>query len=144
MTFPFEDLTVYKLAIDWVDVAAGHAQSLKRSEFHALGDHIVRTATVIPLNIAEGSGRWHQNDKRQFFWIARGSVYESIAILAIAKRKGIVSDDAYRRGYDLLKAMAKLLTRLVQAAEAFLPSTPAMEKETEVVGMHAWLESVRT
>lgn len=123
MPFPFENMSVYKLALDWVERAACHSQALKRSDLSPLADQLVRAATSIPLNIAEGNGRWHKADKRQFFWIARGSSFECVAILQVARRKGIVSEDAYQHGYDMLQSIAKMLTKLVQSVEGLRTSS---------------------
>ncbi|MGZ3781951.1 MAG: four helix bundle protein [Pseudobdellovibrionaceae bacterium] len=44
-----------------------------------LADQLSRAALSIPLNIDEGNGRWHNGDKRNFFWIARGSAFECVS-----------------------------------------------------------------
>lgn len=126
MPFPFENLTVYKLAVEWVECAAIHSQALKHSNLSPLADQLVRAATSIPLNIAEGNGRWHKPDKRQFFWIARGSVFECVAILQVAHRKQILTEEAYRLGYDMLQSLAKMLTKLVQSVESLRSVPPAI------------------
>lgn len=71
MSFAFENLTVYKLALDWIAQATQIAAMLKKSDLAPLSDQLIRAATSISLNIAEGNGRWHKGDKKQFFWIAR-------------------------------------------------------------------------
>lgn len=45
-------------------------------EKFGLSSQIRRAAVSIPSNIAEGCGRNHPKDSIQFFYIARGSVYE--------------------------------------------------------------------
>ncbi len=39
-------------------------------------DQLSRASFSIPLNIAEGSGRFSKPDRRNFFVVARGSVFE--------------------------------------------------------------------
>ena len=78
MSFPFEDLVVYQRAVTWVTTAAKLSSTLKGTNLAPLADQLVRAATSVPLNIAEGNGRWHKGDKKQFFWIARGSVFECV------------------------------------------------------------------
>ncbi len=73
MAFTFENLDVYKRALKFAtDIEAllsQHGSSVNRG----FADQLSRASLSVPLNIAEGNGRWHQADKRQFFWIARGA-----------------------------------------------------------------------
>jgi four helix bundle protein len=80
-------------------------------------DQFQRASLSIPLNLAEGNGRWHAAEKRQFFWIARGSVFECIPLFEILKRKKLISDAQYKNARDRLDHLGRMLTKLVQAHE---------------------------
>ena len=45
-------------------------------EIYGLTSQIRRCGVSVPSNIAEGCGRNHSKDSIQFFYIARGSLYE--------------------------------------------------------------------
>jgi four helix bundle protein len=127
MAFPFENLTVYKIALEWVADAARLAAAIKSSELAPLADQLIRAATSIALNIAEGNGRWHKGDKRQFFWIARGSTFECVAILQVAKANGIIAVSSFETAYQELQTLAKMLTKLIQSVgdlRSKYPPTP--------------------
>jgi four helix bundle protein len=124
MPFPFENLTVYKLALEWIAIATRHASALKASELAPLSDQLIRAATSISLNIAEGNGRWHKGDKKQFFWIARGSVFECVAILQAASTNAVIAADAYLAAYENLQTLAKMLTKLIQSVDDLRASYP--------------------
>ena len=76
MSFPFEQLQVYQLALKWVKDVENLNPTLQKTVSRTFIDQLSRAALSIPLNIAEGNGRWHNAEKRQFLWIARGSVFE--------------------------------------------------------------------
>ena len=117
MPFPFENLDVYKKALDFVESIETLNTNLKGKASYSLIDQLSRAALSIPLNIAEGNGRWHKGDKRQFFWIARGSTFECVPILQVLQRKGLISEVQYAGYYEQLDVMAKMLTNLVKSVE---------------------------
>ena len=116
MAFPFEQLQAYQVALDWVEDVDGFCSraGLTRS----FVDQFHRAALSIPLNLAEGNGRWHAAEKRQFFWIARGSVFECVPLLELLRRKDLVSGDEFDRARDRLDHLGRMLTKLVQAYES--------------------------
>lgn len=75
-----------------------------------LKDQICRAATSIVLNIAEGSSRFSSADRKNFFIISRGSVFECMSSLEI------VFQITYRRfeiieGY--LEEISKMLFKMI-------------------------------
>jgi len=48
-------------------------------------DQLGRASFSIVLNIAEGSGKASLNDRKNYFTIARGSVFECVAVIDILK-----------------------------------------------------------
>ena len=117
MKFAFENLEVYQQALDWVEIIEGLCKRLKREVSYSLLDQISRASLSIPLNIAEGNGRWHKGDKRQFFWIARGSIFECVPILQVLFRKKLITDKDYSKYYERLNIMAKMMTNLIKSVE---------------------------
>ena len=115
MPFPFEQLTVYQYALAWVEAVETLCRTLKGKVSYPFLDQLSRAALSIPLNIAEGNGRWHMADKRQFFWIARGSIFECVPLIQLFHRKKLISDNSYQTYYAQLDTMAKMTTRLIQS-----------------------------
>lgn len=117
MAFQFEKLEVYQKALDWVETVETLCESLKGKTSYSLIDQLSRASLSIPLNIAEGNGRWHKGEKRQFFWIARGSVFECVPILQVLYRKKLIEEHQHDDLYEKLDVMAKMLTNLVKSVE---------------------------
>jgi len=117
MAFSFEKLDVYQRALNFVETIENLCQELKGKVSYSLLDQLQRAALSIPLNIAESTGRWHKGEKRQFFWIARGSVFECVPILQVLHRKQLIDESKYAGYYEQLDIIAKMLTNLVKSVE---------------------------
>ena len=115
MAFTFENLDVYKRSLQFATKVDSLISENKSSVNRGFGDQLSRASLSISLNIAEGNGRWHQADKRQFFWIARGSVFECVPLVEILKIKKCISEIQYKELRNDLDALGKMLTKLVQA-----------------------------
>lgn len=74
----FEDLECYQLAMNVFREGYRVAALLPVEEKYNLADQLRRAATSIILNIAEGYGRYHYLDSLRFYYIARGSIMETL------------------------------------------------------------------
>jgi len=72
-------------------------------------DQLYRASFSIALNIAEGSGRFSERDRKNFFVIARSSVFECVAILDILKDGSIIDE----KEYTDFEAQADELSRML-------------------------------
>jgi four helix bundle protein len=77
--FDFEKLIVYQKARSFNKKL--HKSSLNKKIDRNTYTQLDRAATSVMLNIAEGSGRFTDKDKRNFYIISRGSLLECIAVL---------------------------------------------------------------
>jgi len=115
--FAFENLEVYQMALNWVEQVEDICKILQGKISKTFIDQLSRAALSISLNIAEGNGRWHKADKRQFFWVARGSVFECVPIIQVMHRKKFLTDVQYEEFYDQLQSMAKMLSGLIKSVD---------------------------
>lgn len=108
MSFEFRDTDVYKLSkVFYQDI------KLKLTEENAdrfITDQLRRASLSISLNIAEGYGRFHKADKRNFYVTARASVYECIAALDILYNGEIPVETLGNA-----EQLAKMLSGLIKA-----------------------------
>lgn len=88
-----ENLDVFESVVQFASQIGLLLSASKGSVNRSFADQLSRTSLSIPLNFAEGSGRWHRADKRQFFWIARGSVFECVPLIEILKIKPCLSSE---------------------------------------------------
>ena len=77
MKFSHEKLAVYQRSLEFIEFTNKVFKlNTARISSH---DQLDRTSTSIPLNIAEGTGKYTGRDKCRFYDIARGSALECAA-----------------------------------------------------------------
>ena len=79
MGYKFERLEVWQLALEYADLIYALAEQLPRSEDFNLKSQIVRAATSVALNIAEGSTSQSNAEQARFLGLAIRSVVETVA-----------------------------------------------------------------
>jgi four helix bundle protein len=89
----FQDLEVWKLAIEFVKEVYRLTEKFPPSEIYGLTNQIRRAAVSIPSNIAEGQGRNSAKEFRQFLAIALGSVAEIETQIIIAREINFLSNE---------------------------------------------------
>lgn len=72
----YTDLDVWKKARQLVKDIYLITRRFPKEELYGLTNQMRRAAVSVPSNIAEGHGRNTAKDSLQFFFIARGSLYE--------------------------------------------------------------------
>lgn len=92
MAYKFEQLEVWKLALDYIDLIYAVANELPKSEEYNLKSQIRRAATSVSLNIAEGSTGLSDTEQARFLSIAIRSLIETVACLHIIHRRGYLAD----------------------------------------------------
>lgn len=92
MPFKFERLEVYQLALGYVDLIYDLSAQLPKSEEYNLKSQIVRAATSVALNIAEGSTAQSDPEQSRFLNMAVRSVLETVACQHIIRRRKFIAD----------------------------------------------------
>jgi four helix bundle protein len=64
------------------------------------------------LNLAEGAGRVSRNDKKHFYTIARGSLYECVAILDLVNEMELIDRSSFSDMYNEYEEASKMLLAL--------------------------------
>ena len=80
-----------------------------------IADQLSRTSLSVPLNIAEGAGRYSKADKKHFYITARGSVFECVAILDVLLTKGKIDLTIRSKQYLILEELSKMLSGLINS-----------------------------
>lgn len=113
--YSFENLDIYQRSIDFTLNLRKICKKIK-TDFEIL-DQIKRASLSVSLNLAEGSGRNHKRDKKNFYYFARGSLFECIPILTILRKEDLISMDEFNSIYSESQILAKMLTRLIHSLD---------------------------
>ena len=114
MPFDFEDFPVYKDAIKFIQEIDDFLESIPQKGNLRLIDQLQRASISISLNIAEGAGRFHKSDKKNFYVMARGSVYECAACFQIFMAKKMINAEQYEIFYKNLNNLARQLSAMIK------------------------------
>ena len=110
-SFDHEKLDVYQDSIRFVAYVDELLEEVPKSL--AVHNQLDRASTSIPLNIAEGNGKYTPADRCRFFDIARGSALECAACLdVLVVKKRIAQADS---GKAYLVRIVSMLVGLIRS-----------------------------
>jgi four helix bundle protein len=131
-SFDHEKLKVYQESVSFVAWADGILQ--RCPDKAAVKDQLDRASTSIPLNIAEGNGKWSSRDRCRFLEIARGSAVECAACLDVLVAKKRLAAGDIEPGKKQLHGIVCMLCGLIEAVTNRVGEEPALyqiEQEQE-------------
>lgn len=111
----FERLEAYKKAITFTDWAYEITIDFPKSEQFAIVSQLRRAALSIPLNIAEGSGRYNIKERKHYYRMAKSSTYECIPLLEISKLQKYIDEGVYEIGRKQSIELTKILSGLINS-----------------------------
>jgi four helix bundle protein len=110
--FDFEKLDVYKKAKLF---NAGLREFIKNTRLdRSTKDQLRRASFSVVLNLAEGSGRFTHPDRRNFYIIARSSIFECVAILDILKDEAFIEEHTFRGFYNQAEELSRILFTMIK------------------------------
>ncbi|MBZ9992655.1 four helix bundle protein [Mesorhizobium sp. BH1-1-4] len=117
-TGSYKDLVVWQQAMDLAVAVYGATRSWPKEELYGLTSQVLRAATSVPANIAEGYGREVRGSYQQFLRIAQGSLKELETQLLIAERVGIAPRTTATSLLASTESVGKLLRLLIRKLAA--------------------------
>jgi four helix bundle protein len=116
MQFGYQDLEVWSKAVEFaVDVIDTVELTSTERKHYRLLEQIEASSTSIAMNIAEGKGRFSKKEFTQYLYIARGSLYETMTLLEIFRRKRWISNQTYSQLERKGKEIAAMLKGLINS-----------------------------
>ena len=110
--FDFQGLEVYKKAklfhIDCKKILV--EKNLDKFVIDQLG----RASFSVPLNIAEGSGKFSRAHRKNFFTIARASLFECVAVIDILEDEGNMNEFECKKMMKDADELSRILYAMIK------------------------------
>lgn len=111
----FRDLRVWQQAMELALTIYRITANFPKYELYGLAQQMRRAAVSVASNIAEGKGRYHDKEFRQFLFHARGSLLELETQLAIASQLEYLTEEQSTRTQQLATQVGRGLSGLVNS-----------------------------
>ena len=111
--FDHEKLVAYQRSIQFVAWSSQLLEDLPTKL--AVSDQLDRAATSVPLNLAEGNGKYTAPDRCRYFDTARGSALECAACLDVLVAKGKCTVEQIQSGKRLLHETVSMVIGLIKS-----------------------------
>ena len=115
MAFRFENLEIWKLAIEYGEKIHGLTKKFPKAELFALSSDLNRAAISISPNIAEGSGSGSNREFKRYLRIAIKSTFETISQLYVAERRKYIGEEKFYAVYQEGELLAKKTACLIKS-----------------------------
>jgi four helix bundle protein len=132
--FPFEKLDVWQMAVDLVDRVLTLLEELPFNRHLRLISQLEGAVASIPQNIAEGKGRQYKKEFIQFLSIAEGSLYETITLIEVFRRRKLFREEDCRELRDRCEA----IDRKINGLRNSLRGVPNVKPQTSNLRPPTW------
>jgi four helix bundle protein len=138
--FDHEKLNVYQVSLAFNEWVGEVLPSIEAKA--AAKDQLDRAAMSIPLNIAEGNGKFSRRDRARFFDAARGSTLESAASLDVLASRKLITTEQVDAVKEKLVQIVNTLMGLLKGLGYEFESGTALERDELI--LHSALSNSRS
>lgn len=119
----YKNLDVWVHARALVKMVYEATRAFPKEEIFGLTSQIRRAAISIPLNFAEGCGRFHRKETIQFMYISRGSLNELETALTLSLDLGYLSENDLANLTNKCEECQRLLNGFINYQERAIKQT---------------------
>ena len=116
--FSYEKLEVYQKAFNLNTIIYRFLKDNKSIPRYAKKDQLGRASFSIMLNIAEGSAKFTNRDRRNFYVTSRGSAFECASIVKFLHMEGEISDDVKDQIVNTYEEISRMLFTMIKNLDA--------------------------
>ena len=111
--FDHEKLNVYQSSIRFVNWSTDILHDIPKTS--AVHNQLDRASISVPLNIAEGNGKYTSADRCRFFDISRGSALECAACLDVLVARKLIDITRANEGKETLVEIVSMIVGLIRS-----------------------------
>ncbi len=117
--FNFEDLEVWQKAVEFAKKVINLTEEIETGRKHyRLIEQLESSSASIALNIAEGKGRYSKKEFVQFLCIAKGSLFETVALLEIFHANSWINKKQLDELKQIADKIGKMLSCLISSIKS--------------------------
>ena len=113
--FRFQDLEIWKKAIEIGDKLFDIADDLEKKKLYRFAEQVRGAGMSMSNNIAEGSGSHSKKEFAQFLNFARRSTFENANMLIVFERRGLIDDKNKDNLLNDLEEECKMITGFIRS-----------------------------
>ena len=110
-----EDLQIYKTSLEIGEDVWNNVIKWDYFSKDTVGKQLVRSADSIASNIAEGFGRYHFKENKNFNYYARGSLFETKIWLVKANSRKLIDEKIFEKFMNDLDVLGKRLNSYINS-----------------------------
>lgn len=110
-----EDLNIYQISLNLGEQVWKIVDGWDNFEKFSVGKQLVSSADSIAANIAEGFGRFHYKDAKNFYYYARGSLFETQTWIQKSMNRGLINKEESEQLLNVLKDLGVKLNNYIKA-----------------------------
>jgi four helix bundle protein len=114
--FDFEKLIAWQKAIEFTVLILEKTDKFYNSKGNfRLREQLDACTSSIPMNTAEGKGRFSKKEFKQFLYYSRGSLNETVTILFLLKKRSWLSEEDFFILKEKAIELSKVLNGLINS-----------------------------
>jgi four helix bundle protein len=114
--YHYQKLDVWQKAVDFsLEILAATAQLPESAGFSALIQDLANSSTNIAASIAQGKAYTSRQDFTHHLYASRGSVYKTMTLLEILRRKKMMKDGRFADLDNIAQQLTGMLSGLIKS-----------------------------
>ena len=110
-----EDLNIYQISMNLGEQVWKIVDGWDKFEKFSIGRQMLTSVDSIAANIAEGFGRFHYKDAKNFYYYARGSLFETQTWIEKSTQRRLINKEESVKLLNELKDLGVKLNNYIKA-----------------------------
>lgn len=107
-------MSTYNKALDFAEILKVETEKFPRRTYY-LVNRLKKAAGNISTNIAQGQSHMGSEERKNFFWSAKGSIQDCAELIEVAARQGFLNSDTTAKFRVTLEDLRSDVQGLIRA-----------------------------